>query len=423
MTEPLHNWAGNYTYQAARIHRPTTLEELQELVRRSTQLRVLGSRHSFNTIADTPADLIRLDAFDRIVGFDRERHTVTVEAGITYGQLCPQLHAAGYALPNMASLPHISVAGSCATATHGSGDQNGNLATAVVALELMAADGTLVQHDRAADPAHFPGLVVALGSLGVVTKLTLQLVPTFQMRQDAYEDLPLASLETHFDALTASGYSVSFFTDWRNDRVNQVWLKRVVTEGTDTATAPELFGARPAPTHRHPITALSPINCTPQLGSIGPWHERLPHFRMEFTPSSGAELQSEYFVPRQHALAALRAINGMGERLAPCLMISEIRTIAADDLWLSPCYQTPCVAFHFTWHPDWAAVRTLLPHVEATLAQYGARPHWGKLFTMEPAHVQAQYPRLADFQALLAQHDPRGTFRNSFVERYLVGAP
>jgi xylitol oxidase len=421
MIESQSNWAGNYTYSAARLHQPKTVEQVQELVARSNQLKALGARHSFNDIADTTGDLISLEHFNQVVSLDRARRTVTVEAGIRYGPLCRYLQRAGYALHNLASLPHISVAGACATATHGSGDRNGNLATAVAAMELVTANGEMITLSRTQHGEHFQGAVVGLGGFGVVTQLTLDVVPTFDMRQDVYENLPLAQLENHFDELTSSGYSISLFTDWQNAKFNQVWLKRRVTDGAAFELAPELFGATLATSQRHPIASLSSVNCTEQLGIRGPWYERLPHFRMDYTPSSGDELQTEYFVPRPHAFAAFCAIEQLREQLAPLLHISEIRTVAADELWLSPCYQQACVAIHFTWKKNWHAVKQLLPIIEAQLAPFNTRPHWGKLFTLPPTRLQALYAKLPDFQQLLRDYDPQGKFRNAFLDTYIFG--
>jgi alditol oxidase len=413
------NWAGNYTYRAARWHWPETVEQLQGLVVHCRKLKVLGSRHSFNDIADSPEDLVSLEHFNPTVAIDRERGTVTVAAGVRYGELCRQLQRAGYALHNLASLPHISVAGACATATHGSGDRNGNLATAVSALEMVTAAGEVVVLSRAGHGQELQGAVVGLGALGVVTKLTLDIVPAFDMRQDVYENLSLAQLEDHFDEVTTSAYSVSLFTDWRSARFNQVWLKRRVTEGASFELEPEFYGATLATSPLHPIGSLSAVNCTEQMGVRGPWHERLPHFRLDFTPSSGEELQTEYFVPRQHALATLRAIEPLREHLAPLLLISEVRTIAADNLWMSPCYQQASVSIHFTWKQDWPAVRRLLPIIEAQLAPFKARPHWGKLFTMPSTQLQSLYEKLPDFQRLLRDYDPEGKFRNAFLDEYI----
>jgi xylitol oxidase len=429
--QKLRNWAGNYTYAARGLHYPETVEQVQELVYSSSRLKVLGSRHSFNDIADTQGDLISLDHFDRLLATDRQRNTVTVDAGVRYGQICSELHREGYALYNLASLPHISVAGACATATHGSGEGNGNLATAVSAMELVTAGGEVVVLSRdpdGGDGEPFRGAVVGLGALGVVTKLTLDTVPTFTMRQDVYENLPLAQLEEHFDEIESSAYSVSLFTDCRSDRVNQVWLKRRIRGAGANAGGAELelerewFGATLAQTHLHPIGSLSAESCTEQMGIPGPWHERLPHFRMDFTPSSGEELQSEYLVPRRHAVTALLAINRMRDRVAPLLQISEVRTIAADDLWMSTCYEQASVAIHFTWKKNWPEVRKLLPLIEAELSPLNARPHWGKLFTMPPEQVQSLYPKLQDFERLVTSYDPEGKFRNAFLDRYIFGA-
>lgn len=415
------NWAGNYAYSATRYHFPTTVAEVQAIVRRSNKVRVLGSRHSFNGIADSTEDLISLERLDPAIHLDRERHTVTVSAGITYGQLCQALHAAGYAIPNMASLPHITVIGACTTATHGSGDTNGNLATAVAALEVVTADGEVVTLSREQDGDQFNGAVVGLGGLGVVTKVTLDLQPAFTMQQEVYQNLPLPQLEANFDAITSHAYSVSLFPDWQQDGVNQVWLKHRLTSDEARPVAPTFFEATLAASDLHPLLSLSAESCTPQMGLAGPWHERLPHFRVDHTPASGNELQTEYFVPRHHAVEAMRAMFSLRKELAPVLLVSEVRTIAADMLWMSPCYHQACIGIHFSWQKDWPAVQQLLPLVEEQLASFQARPHWGKLFTMTPGQLQPLYERLPDFQALLRHYDPQGKFRNAFLDSYIFG--
>jgi xylitol oxidase len=422
MGESRRNWAGNQDYGAARIHYPESVAEVRRIVGGAAKVRALGARHSFSAIAATLGDLLALDQLDRVLEIDTERRTATVEAGIRYAALGPALESAGLALPNLASLPHIAVAGACATATHGSGDGNGSLATAVAALELVTADGDLLTLSRERDGDRFRGAVVGLGGLGVVTTLTLDLVPTFAIAQVVYEDLPLATLLADFEAIMSSAYSVSLFTDWRGDHVNQVWVKRRVAGGEAPATGTDFFGARPATEERRPSGGPSAGKCTAQLGVPGPWHERLPHFRPDALPSIGAELQSEYFVPRAHAVAALRAVAALGDRLAPALVISEVRTIAADDLWLSPCHGRDSVGLHFTWRADWSAVAALLPLLEAELAPFDARPHWGKLFATTPDRLGDLYPRLPDFRALLRDHDPAGKFRNAFLDRHLFGA-
>lgn len=415
------NWAGNYTYRAARRHHPRTIEELRELVRRSEKIRALGTRHSFNGIADSNEDQISLADLDPFISLDRERRTVTVAGGLRYGEVCQYLHQQGFALHNLASLPHISIAGACATATHGSGNKLGNLATAVSAMELVTAGGELVTVSREKDGESFQGMVVGLGAFGVVTKLTLDIQTTFDLRQNLYENLPLAELEAHFDEISSSAYSVSLFTDWKNESFNQVWLKSRVEKGSPFRAQPELFGATPVLRALHPIAALSAEHCTEQMGIPGPWHERLPHFRMDHTPSSGEELQSEYFVPYTKAYQALLAVQRLRGQVVPLLQISEVRSIAADQLWMSPCYKQDCVAIHFTWKKDEPAVRELLPLIEEQLAPFQARPHWGKLFTMAPAPLGSLYKKRDDFLQLLLQYDPHGKFRNAFLDAYVFG--
>lgn len=415
------NWAGNYLYRAAQIHQPETIEQIQALVRSSDRLKALGTRHSFNDIADSSGDLISLEHFDKILALDHENRSVTVEPSVRYGRLARWLHEEGYALHNLASLPHISVAGACATATHGSGDRNGNLATAVSSIELVTGRGDVVVLSRTENREELEGAVVGLGGLGVITKLTLDISPTFEMQQDVYENLPLAALEHHFDELTSSAYSVSLFTYWRDSVFNQVWLKRHVPNGRSMQAEGQLFGATLATSHLHPIPNMSAENCTEQLGVCGPWFERIPHFRMDFTPSSGAELQSEYFIPRERVFAALRAIDQLREHIAPLLHTSEVRTIAADHLWMSPCYQQASVGIHFTWKQDWEGVQKILPMIEEALAPFHARPHWAKLFLMSPTRLQSLYQKLPDFRRLLQEYDPHGKFRNTFLDNYIFG--
>jgi xylitol oxidase len=413
------NWAGNYQYSTHNLHPLSSMEQVRKFVKDHDSLKVLGTRHCFNGIADSTHALISLRAMDQVVALDTEAHTVTIEAGISYGQLCPYLHEKGFALHNLASLPHISVAGAVATATHGSGVKNGNLATAVAGLELVTANGDVLTLSRGKDGDAFLGAVVHLGALGVVTKVTLDVQPAFAMRQVVYENLPLAQLADHFESIMSSAYSVSLFTDWQNKRINEVWVKQRVDKADTAVAQPDSYGAKLSTKNLHPIADLSAENCTEQMGVPGPWYERLPHFRMGFTPSSGEELQAEYFVSRQNAVEAILAIERLRDQVSPHLLISELRTIDADQLWMSPCYKRPSVAIHFTWKPDWAAVRKLLPIIEKELAPYQVRPHWGKLFAVEPALLQSRYEKLNEFKDLLKQHDPRGKFRNEFLTEAL----
>jgi xylitol oxidase len=412
MSERVTNWAGNVVFAAQRVHRPSSVAELQEVVARADRARVLGSGHSFNRMADTTGDLISLAALPRVVEIGADRRTVRVDGGIRYGDLVPHLDAAGLALHNLASLPHISVAGAVATATHGSGERHGNLATAVAAIELVRADGEL-RVLRRGDPG-FAGAVVGLGALGVVTALTLDVVPAFEIRQYVYDDLSPAALGEHLDEILAAGYSVSLFTNWTSTTINHFWLKR-----QDPMPDGPVFGARPADGPRHPVPGQPPDNSTQQAGVPGPWHARLPHFRMEFTPSTGAELQSEYLVPRERALEAIEAVARVRERIAPALQVNEIRTVAADDLWLSMNYRRDSLGLHFTWIPDTDAVLPAVAAVEEALSSLSARPHWGKVFTMDPSTIRSRYDRFADFVELVKEYDPDGKFRNAWLDDLL----
>jgi alditol oxidase len=413
---PRTNWAGNHTYRAAVLHRPATLEQVQEVVAAAPRVRVLGSRHSFNDIADSD-ELLSLEALPADVVVDPAAGTVSLGGGVTYAQLAAALREAGVALHNLASLPHISVAGAVATATHGSGTGNGNLATAVAGLELVTSDGEVLRVVRG-EPG-FDGMVVGLGALGAVTRLTLDVEPAYEVAQRVFEDLTWEALFGSFDEVVGAGYSVSLFTRW-GPVVDMVWVKA----RTDRAALPDgtLFGAVPAAAERHPVPGVDPGPATAQRGRPGLWADRLPHFRAGFTPSAGDELQSEYLVPHRCALDALDALRQLADQIRPLLLVSEIRTVAADRLWMSTAHGEPAVAVHFTWRPARPAVEALLPDLERALTPFGARPHWGKLFAAGAPAIAPLYERHADFVRLVGRLDPRGAFGNAWLDRHVLGA-
>lgn len=421
MDQRLSNWAGNVSFGAARVHRPESVDELRRIVAGSERIRALGSGHSFSRVADTTGDLVRLDALPPTVEIDPSAQTVTVGAGMRYADVAAVLHQRGFALPNMASLPHISVAGSCATGTHGSGDTLRSLSASVTALELVAPDGSLFQlrrgglpeSRRAADGRRedvFPGAVVALGALGVVARVTLGIEPGFEVVQRVRVGVSLDEVAARFDEVFGAAYSVSAFTDWRGGEA-AVWLK--CRAGWP---APEWGGGRDAPGAVHPVPGMDPDFCTVQMGVPGPWHERLPHFRPEMTPSAGQELQSEWFLPRSVVSSAFAEVRAMAGKVAPVLHISEVRTVRGDDLWLSPAYGRDSVTLHFTWVDDPGAVLPVVAELEERLVPLGARPHWGKVTGLDGAEIIAGYERAGDFARLASEFDPGGKFRNAFVE-------
>jgi xylitol oxidase len=412
MTE-LTNWSGNIRFGAQRVHRPTTLAQLRDVVGSAERVRPLGTAHSFNPIADTRYDQVSVADLPADCDIDSAAGTARVAGGLRYGDVALRLQAAGWALPNLGSLPHISIAGACATGTHGSGDSNGALATSVVGLELVDADGQLVSLDDVA------GGAVGLGALGVVTHLTLRLVPTFEIAQYVYDGVPLPSDPDVVEELFGAGYSVSLFTRWSGPAGNQAWVKRRADDGRPAAR--EWLGGTLADGPRHPIAGMPTQSCTPQLGEPGPWFERLPHFRLEFNPSAGDELQSEYLIPRGRAVEAFTALNAIGDRIAPVLHVSELRTVAGDELWMSPAYGRDSLAVHFTWRNDATAVAPVMAAVEERLWPLDARPHWGKLWAAPMASVAARYEWLSDFAALAHRYDPAGKFANPWLDS-LIGA-
>ncbi|MGB6111357.1 MAG: D-arabinono-1,4-lactone oxidase [Acidobacteriaceae bacterium] len=415
---PRTNWSGNYHYSTNRVFQPATISEVQDAIRSVAGVRALGTRHSFNDIADSKiAQISTLNLTD--VSLDAKTRTATVGAGIRYGDLAIILDGKGFALHNMASLPHISVGGACSTATHGSGMRNGNLATAVTSIQFVAADGAVhsLSHDK--DRGRFAGAVVALGSLGVVTHLTLAVQPRYEMTQIVYQNLPFSELEHHLADIMGAGYSVSIFTDWQNGRAGEVWIKRRVDQGGASTLPVHFYNATLATEKLHPIPGHSPDARTDQLNIVGPWYERLPHFKMNFTPSSGHELQTEFFVPFDRGYQAIRAVETLRDSITPHLYITELRAIAADNLWMSMAYQRPSLAIHFTWKLETDAVMNLLPQIEAKLAPYGARPHWAKVFAMNTRQIAPLYPRIQDFRALTQEFDPKGKFRNRYIRNHI----
>ena len=404
----MQNWSKNVDFNDKSYLQPTSLAELQELIRTNPKVRARGTAHCFNEIANTSSVALNLAKMPKIIEVDDAKKSVRVAAGLTYGELAPLLHAQGWALSNMASLPHISIAGSISTGTHGSGIKNQNLANQVLSIDLVTAEGEVRHIDRA-NPA-FNALVIGLGLGGVVYEYELKIEPTFKIRQVVYPEIPLDVLQRSFDQIMGTAYSVSYFTDWSSSQVGNLWCKF-----RDGEVIPEsIGGCAQANKKFHPIPSVDPVACTEQLGATGDWHERLSHFKLEFTPSVGEEIQTEFFVDRKDAAAAIEAVSQLGSEITPLLWITELRTFAADNLWLSGAFERDCLAIHFTWK-KLDAIYPVIEKVEVALRPFNYRPHWGKVFTADATYLMSVYPKMGEFQALVQALDPTSKFENSFI--------
>lgn len=408
----MQNWSKNVEFNDKSYLQPTSLTELQEIIRTNPKVRARGTAHCFNEIANTSSVAVNLGKMPKTIEIDVENKSVLVAAGLKYGELAPILHDKGWALSNLASLPHISIAGSVSSGTHGSGIKNQNLANQVLALDIVTAEGDLRQIDRG-NPA-FNALIVGLGLGGVVYQYQLRIEESFQIRQVIYPEIPLDILQRNFDSIMGSAYSVSYFTDWSSAQVGNLWCKF-----RDGETIPESIGGRSQADKKfHPIPAVDPVACTEQLGVAGDWHQRLSHFKLEFTPSVGEEIQSEFFVDRKDASAAIEAVSQLGAEITPLLWITELRTIAADNLWLSGAFERDCLAIHFTWKKE-DAIYPVIEKIEAALRPFSYRPHWGKVFTADSQYLKSVYPKINEFKALVEGLDPSSKFENSFTRTAL----
>ena len=404
------NWSKNVDFNDREFLQPVSLRELQELIRSYRKIRARGTAHCFNEIANTSSYAIKLAKMPKTIEVNADTNSVTVAAGLTYGELAPVLHSQGWALNNLASLPHISIGGSISTGTHGSGVKNQNLANQVISLDMVTAEGGLRHIDRT-HPA-FNAVIVGLGLGGIIYQYELKIEPTFEIRQVIYPEIPLDVLQRNFDQIMGTAYSVSYFTDWSSAQVGNLWCKF-----RDDEVIPEsVGGSEKADKKYHPIPAVDPIACTEQLGVAGEWHQRLSHFKLEFTPSVGEEIQAEFFIDRKDAAAAIEAISKLGDQIAPLLWITELRTIAADELWLSGAYQRDSLGIHFTWKKD-DAIYPVIEKVEAALRPFSYRPHWGKVFTADAKYLSSVYPKMSEFKALTQALDPTGKFENTFTRR------
>jgi xylitol oxidase len=412
------NWAGTYEYRAPRVVEASTVEDVQRIVREGGRVHALGTRHSFTDLPDTDGTLVDVSGLTGQFDLDEAARTVTVAAGTRYGIVARALDERGWALHNLGSLPHISVGGATATGTHGSGDRNGVLTTAVRGIRYVGADGDV--HEVQRGDADFDALAVGVGAFGIIVGLTLDIHPEYRMRQDIYTGVTWDAALADLSALTGAGYSVSLFTRWDPRTIDSVWVKTRL-EADDDVVGDTLLDGRRVLGPESPLG--SGDNITEVGGVPGSWMLRLPHFRLDREPSFGEEIQTEYFVPREHGAAALAAVHALGDSIRPHLVVSEIRTAARDDLWLSGAYQQDVVIIHFTWLDHPVEVGALLPSIEEALRPFGARPHWGKVHAFDAARLRAVHPRLADARAVFERLDPDGRFVNAHLERLGIRSP
>ncbi|AOX46413.1 D-arabinono-1,4-lactone oxidase [Microbacterium sp. BH-3-3-3] len=407
---PGATWSGNHRYRAAETLLPGDLDELAEVLTSADAVRVQATRHTFNDVGDTDGVLVSLEQLPVRIEIDGDR--ARVEGLVTFAELAPVLEAEGRALHNLGSLPHISVAGATATGTHGSGLRNGNLSSAVRAVDVMDADGQTHHIDQTHE--WFAAAALGIGAFGVITAVELQTEPSYTVTQQAYTGVAWDDIVGDPERVFGGSRSVSVFTTWGDPAHDLVWAKS--DDGAPDWV--ETLGGRPVGDDIHLGRIRTVDNTTPR-GTPGPWHTRLPHFRADALPSDGDEIQSEYFVPMASARDALAAVRAIAPAFSAQLLVSELRTVAADELWLSPAYQRDVIAIHFTWRNDTDGVLAVLPHIEAALAPFDVRPHWGKAFTMPGEAVRASLARIDDFTAAAHRVDPRGVFRNDFLRRTL----
>ncbi|KAI1701064.1 FAD binding domain-containing protein [Ditylenchus destructor] len=411
----LHNWGDNFLFSTQNIQYPTTVEEVQEIVQNADKVRVVGTRHSFSTCADSPDTILSTLALKNIIGFDDSVPSITVQAGIAYTDLNPYLQYLGFALPNLATLAEISVGGASQTGAHGSGLSNQCLASHIRSLKIVLANGTLATYGPN-DP-ELKAIALGVGAFGVITQVELKVEPTFNITNYFFLNMTAQNLYDHFDEIENTGYTAQLFTDFSTPGVwGQIMIMDRSGSNANIGSLQNLYGATRATTKVSPILALPPTYLVDQ-GVEQPWYFGLVDYHLGLSGFDGGEIQSEYFLPYENAVAAIKAVTTLSDLIAPRVHTMLIRTIKGDDLWLSEMYsQSSVVAIHFTWKLNMTAVMEVLPQIEQLLIPYCAKPHWGKVFAQGPETFLHCYPKLADFKQLAEQLDPTHKFRNQFLE-------
>ena len=413
----MKNWAGNLTFSAREFIEVNSISKLQQVVSSSQAVKVLATGHSFNAIGDTTETLISIKNLSNGIEIDSQNAQALIPAGMAYADAARYLESNGWAFSNMASLGEVTIAGAISTGTHGSGSNNGVLSTSVVGLEIVLGSGELITIDQS-NSEEFAGFVVSLGALGVFTKIKMKIIPSFSVKQFVYENIGIQVVAENFDTVFNSAYSVSYFSNWAKNSTGQIWMKFLDDSSSDNLSD-NWLGANQAKAKQHPVKINNPDPCTDQLGISGKWLYRLPHFKLDSSPASGDEVQTEYLVDRKYVNEYIQDLRAIGDEIAPRVYATEIRTIKSDELWLSGAYQRETVGFHFTWKKSDTLV-DFLPRIEEILGKHHGRPHWAKLFSVRSDELSARYPKYSDFEALLKKYDPKQKFRNKFIDQYFL---
>ncbi len=411
----MKNWAGNLSFSSKEFIEIDSVKKLQTIVSNARGIKVLASGHSFSDIADTKDTLISIKNLSFEIGIDSNKREALVPAGMQYSDVSRYLEKHGWAVSNMASLGEVTIAGAILTGTHGSGSSNGILSTAVIGFEMVLESGSILTTDRE-NSSDFPGFIVSLGALGVFTKYKLKIVPSFSIRQVVYENINIESIANNFDLVFDRAYSVSFFSNWAQNSTGQIWMK-FLDDSKPFNISSDWIDGNLAKVKQHPVKINDASPCTDQLATSGKWLDRLPHFKLNSSPVSGDEVQTEYLVDRRYVKQYISELAEIGDEIASKVYTTEIRTIKADDLWLSGAYERETVGFHFTWRKSDSLVN-FLPKIESILGKHDGRPHWGKLFDVPKDKLPSRYPKFSDFEVLLQKYDPNKKFRNNFINKY-----
>ncbi|MCW4352420.1 FAD-binding protein [Hoyosella sp. YIM 151337] len=430
MTTQWQNWSRTVTAYPARVLRPRSTDELCGMVRKAAEaeqtIRAWGSGHSFTPAAATNGWALDLSALSGFSDIDLTRRAVTVKAGTLLRDLNAALHTLGLALENLGDIDTQTVAGAISTGTHGTGARLGNLATQVLALELVQPDGSVVRCSAEEKPDLFAAARVSLGALGVISTVTLRCVPRFVLAANEQPEPIEQVLDTMQQAADANDHFEFFMFPYgckalvkRNNRTADEpaplswaaeFLSYELIENRAFAALCRLGRTVPAsvkPAGRIADAVLS-------ARAYRDWS-----YRVFATPRKVRMVESEYAIPRGALAEVLTALRSLYGRLAtPVAFPVEVRFSASDEIWLSPSYdrETAYVAVHqFEGMPYLEYFREF----EAIARAAGGRPHWGKLHTLASPELGALYPRFDDFVRLRDELDPSRVFRNIYTDQVL----